>query len=138
MERFLKAQDVQYNQALSEIRNGRKKSHWIWYVFPQLVELGRSSTAKYYGIKNIEEAKEYISHPVLRERLIEISEALLENKDSAVHILGYTDAMKVKSCMTLFHIADSSIEVFSRVIDKFYEGQYDSLTIGIIKRQNNS
>ncbi|MBO5104540.1 MAG: DUF1810 domain-containing protein [Ruminococcus sp.] len=133
MERFLKAQETQYINALAEIKNGRKTSHWIWYVFPQLEQLGRSSTAKYYGIKNIDEAKEYISHPLLRERLVEISEALLDNDCSAVKILGYTDAMKVRSCMTLFHCADPSIEVFGRVIDKFYGGQYDKLTLDIIK-----
>lgn len=134
MERFLKAQEKQYTQALSEIHNGRKYSHWIWYIFPQLAELGRSSTAKYYGIKDLYEARKYISHPLLRERLTEISQALLENDDTAVEILGYTDAMKVKSCMTLFHEADPSIEVFSRVINKFYGGQYDKLTFDIIKR----
>ncbi len=134
MERFLKAQETQYTKALDEIRNGRKNSHWIWYIFPQLAELGRSSTAKYYGIKNVEEAEEYISHPLLRKRLIEISEALLDNECSAVEILGHTDAMKVRSCMTLFHIADPSTEVFSKVIDKFYGGQYDEFTLDIIKR----
>lgn len=134
MERFLKAQEKQYIQALAEIKNGRKSSHWIWYIFPQLEELGRSSTAKYYGIKNVDEAKEYISHPLLRERLIEISEALIDNDRPAVDILGHTDAMKVRSCMTLFHIADPSEEVFVRVIDKFYGGQYDKLTLDIIKR----
>lgn len=133
MERFLKAQETQYINALAEIKNGRKTSHWIWYVFPQLEQLGRSSTAKYYGIKNIDEAKDYISTPLLRERLVEISEALLDNDCSAVKILGYTDAMKVRSCMTLFHCADPSIEVFGRVIDKFYGGQYDKLTLDIIK-----
>lgn len=133
MERFLKAQETQYINALAEIKNGKKTSHWIWYIFPQLEQLGRSSTAKYYGIKNIDEAKEYISTPLLRERLIEISEALLDNDCSAVKILGYTDAMKVRSCMTLFHCADPSIEVFGRVIDKFYGGQYDKLTLDIIK-----
>lgn len=133
MERFLKAQETQYINALAEIKNGKKTSHWIWYIFPQLEQLGRSSTAKYYGIKNIDEAKDYISTPLLRERLVEISEALLDNDCSAVKILGYTDAMKVRSCMTLFHCADPSIEVFGRVIDKFYGGQYDKLTLDIIK-----
>lgn len=134
MERFLKAQETEYTQALSEICNGRKYSHWIWYIFPQLAELGRSSTAKYYGIKDIEEAREYLANPVLRERLIEISEALLSIDDTAINILGYIDAIKVKSCMTLFHEADPSIEVFGRVIDKFYDGHYDTLTLDIIKR----
>lgn len=134
MERFLKAQENIYQTALQEIRNGRKQSHWIWYIFPQIEELGRSSTAKYYGIKDLAEAREYLAHPVLRARLIEISEALLENDDSAVDILGYIDAIKVKSCMTLFHVADPSIEVFSKIIDKFYNGQYDNITLDIISK----
>ncbi len=134
MERFLKAQEKCYSQALSEIKNGRKLSHWIWYIFPQIAGLGISYNATYYAIKDLYEAKEYISTPVLRERLVEISEALLANDDTAVEILGYIDAIKVKSCMTLFHEADPSIEVFSRVIDKFYDGQYDKLTLDIIKR----
>lgn len=134
MERFLEAQEKYYSHALSEIKNGRKSSHWIWYVFPQIAGLGKSYNAAYYAIKDLDEAREYISHPVLRERLVEISEALLANDDTAVEILGYTDSVKVKSCMTLFHEADPSIEVFSRVIDKFYDGKYDNLTLDIIKR----
>lgn len=134
MERFLKAQETDYTQALKEIKNGRKYSHWIWYIFPQLAELGRSDTAKYYGIKDIDEAKQYLENDILCERLIEISEALLENNDTAVDILGYIDSMKVRSCMTLFHIADPSTEVFVKVIDKFYGGQYDNMTIDIIKK----
>lgn len=132
MERFLKAQEMQYNQALAEIRNGRKTSHWIWYIFPQLKHLGYSGTAKYYGIEDLDEAREYLANPVLRARLTEISEELLKNNDTAVNILGHTDSMKVKSCMTLFHEADPSVEVFSKVIEKFYDGQYDKLTLDII------
>lgn len=132
MERFLNAQKSSYPIALNEIKNGKKFSHWIWYVFPQLAELGRSSTAKYYGIKDINEAREYLENDTLRERLIEISEALLSVNDTAVNILGYIDAMKVRSCMTLFHVADPSAEVFSRVIDKFYDGKYDNITLDIL------
>lgn len=132
MERFLKAQQNSYSQALKEIRNGRKYSHWIWYVFPQLAELGRSQTAKYYGIKGIDEAKQYLENDTLRERLIEISEALLSVDDTAVNILGSIDAMKVKSCMTLFHEADPSTEIFKKVIDKFYDGKFDNRTLEIL------
>lgn len=135
MERFLKAQEMSYSRALQEIKNGRKRSHWIWYIFPQLAEIGRSDTAKYYGIKDIDEAREYISNPVLRDRLVEISEALLSVDDTAVNILGSTDAMKVRSCMTLFHEADPSIEVFVRVIDKFYGGKFDNRTLTILNRK---
>ncbi|MDE6835127.1 MAG: DUF1810 domain-containing protein [Ruminococcus sp.] len=134
MERFLKAQENIYFQALEEIKKGRKKSHWIWYIFPQLAELGRSQPAKRYGIKDITEAKQYLENHTLRSRLIEISEALFQIDDTAVNILGYTDAMKVRSCMTLFHVADPSIDIFSKVIDKFYGGIYDNMTLDIIKR----
>lgn len=132
MERFLKAQQNSYSQALKEIRNGRKYSHWIWYVFPQLAELGRSQTAKYYGIKGIDEAKQYLENDTLRERLIEISEALFSVDDTAVNILGSIDAMKVKSCMTLFHVAEPSTEIFKKVIDKFYDGKFDDRTLYIL------
>lgn len=134
MNRFLTAQKSSYPIALNEIKNGKKRSHWIWYIFPQLAELGRSSTAKYYGIKDIDEAKQYLENDILRDRLIEISEALLSVNDTAVNILGHIDALKVKSCMTLFHIASPKNEVFSKVIDKFYGGKYDNMTIDIIKR----
>lgn len=137
MERFLKAQEKHYTQALAEIKNGRKTSHWIWYIFPQLKHIGHSSTAKYYGINDLDEAMDYISNPVLRARLVEISEALLDNGCSAVEILGHTDAMKVRSCMTLFHIADPSIEVFSKIIDRFYDGKYDRLTLDIVGKHDN-
>ena len=134
MNRFLTAQKSSYPIALNEIKNGKKCSHWIWYIFPQLAELGRSSTAKYYGIKDIDEAKQYLENDILRERLIEISEALLSVNDTAVNILGHIDALKVKSCMTLFHMASPENKVFSRVIDKFYGGKYDNMTLDIIKK----
>ena len=134
MERFLKAQESSYPIALNEIKNGRKRSHWIWYIFPQLAELGRSSKAKYYGIKDINEAIKYLENNILNTRLIEISETLLLINDTAVHIFGRIDAMKVKSCMTLFHMANPENEVFSKVIDKFYDGKYDNITINIINK----
>lgn len=87
MERFLKAQKNSYPTALNEIKNGKKRSHWIWYIFPQLAELGRSHTAKYYGIKDIDEARRYLKNDILRERLIEISETLFSVDDSLVNIL---------------------------------------------------
>ena len=134
MEKFLKAQESSYSIALNEIKNGRKQSHWIWYIFPQFAGLGKSPMAKYYGIKDINEAKQYLENNILRARLIEISESLLYVDDTAVNILGRIDSMKVKSCMTLFHEADPSIEVFGKVIDKFYDGKYDNITLDIIKK----
>jgi len=136
LDRFIKAQNDKYegyDSALSEMRQGRKKGHWIWYVFPQLKNLGRSSTAQFYGIDGINEARAYLDEPVLRERLIEISQALIEIEETnPVKIFGHTDAMKVKSSMTLFLTADPKIEMFSQVLNKFYEGKLDVLTTDII------
>ena len=102
LQRFHKAQQIDYPIALEEIRNGQKESHWMWYIFPQLKELGYSSTEKFYGLSK-DEAKAYINDEVLKSRLIEISNVLLELKSNdATEILGYPDDLKLKSCMTLF------------------------------------
>lgn len=133
LDRFLDGQRFGYDYALNEIRNGRKEGHWIWYVFPQLKGLGHSPNAEYYGISGIEEAKQYLAHPILGPRLREISEALLsiENK-SAREILSSIDALKVRSCMTLFD-AVSPNDIFSRVLKKYYNGIRDVLTLASLK-----
>lgn len=134
--KYLDAQNASfdgYEQALGEIRRGRKVTHWIWYIFPQIRGLGRSSTAQYYALAGLDEAKQYLQNPVLRERLIEISEALLAQDGSAERIAGYVDAMKIRSCMTLFAEADPDAEVFRRVLDKFYGGQPDEKTLQILR-----
>lgn len=132
LDRFIKAQDGFYGSyatALSEISKGRKKSHWIWYIFPQVKGLGRSYESKYYGLDGLEEAKAYLEHPVLGERLREITTALLRlERGSAVEILGVIDAMKVKSCMTLFELVAED-DVFGKVLDKYYDGQRCSITL---------
>lgn len=134
LDRFVKAQDQVYARALKEIRNGHKMSHWIWYIFPQLKGLGHSHNSDYYGIKDLDEAKAYLMHPVLKERLLEITQALLSLKtDNPVEVLGVIDAVKVKSSMTLFHKADPSISLFSDVINKYYYGSYDDLTLHMLK-----
>lgn len=103
LQRFLDAQERDYRTALAEIKNGRKQSHWMWYIFPQIDGLGFSSTAKFYAIKDLTEAKNYFAHPVLGERLVEISKAMLEIEGkTANQILGSPDDMKLKSSMTLF------------------------------------
>lgn len=137
-KKFFGAQNASYDgydQALGEIRRGRKVSHWIWYIFPQLKGLGRSGMADHYGIRDLEEAKQYLDNDVLRERLVEISEALLEQDGRIEGIVGYVDAMKVRSCMTLFREADPEIEVFGKVLDKFYGGKPDEKTLQMIQRQ---
>lgn len=129
LQRFLDAQARDYAQALREIKNGLKQSHWIWYIFPQLKDFGHSYYSEHYGISDLDEAKAYYDHPVLGSRLIEITEALLEHKDkSAVDILSPIDARKVKSCMTLFWVASGN-PMFKTVIDVFYEGKMDNKTI---------
>lgn len=129
LQRFLDAQARDYECALQEIRNGFKQTHWIWYVFPQLKGLGHSGNSEYYGISSLEEAQAYYAHPVLGPRLIEITEALLEHRDkSAEEILSSIDAVKVRSCMTLFWIASNN-PLFETVSDVFYGGKMDRLTM---------
>ncbi len=134
-KKFLSAQEGAYKQALAEISSGRKTSHWIWYIFPQIKGLGHSSTSDRYAIESLSEAKEYLADDVLRKRLIEISEALLKQEGSAEKILGKVDAMKVRSCMTLFREADPKTEVFGKVLDKFYGGKADEKTLELVRRQ---
>ena len=133
LEKFVKAQDSAYSTALREIRHGRKRSHWIWYIFPQMQGLGMSSTANYYGIRDLEEAKDYMEHPVLGPRLIEISEALLalDSSDPGA-VMGFPDDLKLCSCMTLFELAAPEEKVFSKVLEKFYHGRRDQNTLRIL------
>ena len=130
LSRFHKAQQGSYETALAEIRSGRKRSHWIWYIFPQIQGLGFSSTAQYYAIENLEEAKAYLADPVLRERLLEISNALLAlDSCDPSEVMGYPDDLKLRSSMTLFSLAEPECTVFRDVLDKFYGGQEDERTI---------
>jgi uncharacterized protein (DUF1810 family) len=134
LERFLDAQKKDYQIALSEIRSGRKRSHWMWYIFPQIAGLGQSETAKYYAINNIEEAKEYLNHEILGYRLSEISNELLKLKeDNARNIFSTPDDMKLKSSMTLFVQAAKENSIFQKVLDKFFNGESDDKTIKILK-----
>ena len=121
LERFLEAQESSYAQALSEIQAGRKESHWIWYIFPQLAGLGHSHYTVYYGIRGVDEAQAYLEHPVLGPRLIEITRALLKHKDQDIEqMLGSIDAMKCRSCMELFQALPGSDPVFGEVLNHFY------------------
>ena len=135
LDRFVKAQAYDYDAALREIRSGRKRSHWMWYIFPQLQGLGFSSTAQYYGIRDLEEAKAYMAHPVLGPRLTEISEALLglDTCDPSA-VMGYPDDLKLRSCMTLFELAAPEQPVFGRVLEKYYAGRRDNRTLELLKR----
>lgn len=132
LDRFITAQERSYDAALCEIRAGRKRSHWMWYIFPQIAGLGMSSTAQYYAIRDIAQAREYMAHPVLGKRLLEISGALLTLSSSdASDVMGYPDDLKLRSCMTLFaQVSDDP--VFNAVLDKFYGGQPDERTLSIL------
>ena len=129
LDRFLTAQNGKYEIALSEIRAGKKTSHWMWFIFPQAKGLGKSDMAKYYGIENLDEAKLYLADEILRKGLLEISEALLTitHNDPAI-IMGYPDNLKLQSSMTLFSLADPSCRVFQAILDKFYNGEQDAAT----------
>ncbi len=132
LNRFVEAQNASYGSyevALNEIRGGRKTSHWIWYIFPQLKGLGYSFNSSFYGIEGRAEAEEYMRHPLLSQRLLSITKALLQIEGkSAVEILGPIDAQKVKSCMTLFDVVSPN-EVFKEVLDKYYNGEKDIRTL---------
>lgn len=134
-EKYLEAQNDNlgsYEQALEEIRRGRKTSHWMWYIFPQIDGLGRSSLTRYYAIRDLEEARAYLQNDTLRERLIEISQALLLHDKAIGSIMGFPDDMKLRSCMTLFREADPQIDVFGKVLDRFYDGEPDDRTLEIL------
>ena len=135
LDRFVRAQDGgTYEQALAELRAGRKRSHWIWFVFPQAAGLGRSQTARFYSIGSKGELKAYVAHPVLMPRLVEAARALLGLPGcDPVAVLGGIDAVKVRSCMTLFELA-SDEPVFAAVLDKYYRGSRDELTHEIASR----
>lgn len=132
LQRFIDAHNNSYEIALLEIKNGRKRLHWMWYIFPQINGLGSSSTSNYYSIKSLDEAKAYLNNSFLRNHLIEISEELYKLDDNIYNILGYTDALKLNSCMTLFNYIDPSIDIFIKIIDKFYNGKKDQRTIDIL------
>lgn len=132
LNRFVGAQDSFYKEALREIRNGRKEGHWIWFIFPQMKGLGYSPMAQNYGITSLNEARAYLAHPVLKSRLIEITEALLRHKDkTAYEIFGTIDAIKVRSCMTLFDLIEPN-SIFADTLAAFYNNERDELTLNII------
>jgi len=133
LERFLDAQAGTYEQALAELRAGRKTSHWMWFVFPQVSGLGHSAIAKRYEIPDLAEATAYVQHDVLGPRLLECCRALLDLEDvTAEQVLGTVDALKLRSSMTLFAHADPSEPVFRDVLDRFYGGREDERTVALL------
>ncbi len=133
--RFIQAQDEAYQQALSEIRSGRKQSHWMWYVFPQFEGLGMSATSHRYAIKSVDEARAYLAHQVLGPRLRECAEGVLGvEAASAADIFGSPDDMKLRSSATLFAHVSPTGSVFHQLLDKYFQGQSDRKTLQLIGR----
>jgi len=131
LERFVRAQDEggTYRQVLAELGRGRKVSHWMWFVFPQLAGLGRSSTAQYYALRSLAEAQAYLAHPVLGPRLRECAEVVARlTGRTAEEVFGGIDAVKLRSSMTLFSRAAPEERVFTDVLDRYFEGQPDPAT----------
>ena len=131
LERFLAPQEFMYEQALKEIRRGRKEEHWIWFIFPQHRGIGKSRLSYHYGIQDIAEAKSFYAHPILGKRLQEATQLLLQQNKDLIEIFGYLDSMKVRSCMTLFFHATEDI-IFMIVIEKFFDGIEDDLTLKLL------
>ena len=137
LNRFVQAQSGDYAQALRELRGGRKYGHWIWYILPQVRGLGMSSMSSRYGIGSLDEAKAYLAHPVLGTRLRECVEAVAAHKGmSATQILGSLDAMKFRSCLTLFAEADGPDSAFARALEQFFDDQRDPRTLELLGRSS--
>ena len=135
LTRFLDAQNQMYLRALDEVKSGRKTSHWMWYIFPQIAGLGHSDTAKFYAIRDLQEATDYLNHPVLGKHLIEIATVLLglEGKN-ATAIFSTPDDMKLRSSMTLFAQVQNADPVFKEVIVKYFGGSFDPLTLKLLQK----
>jgi uncharacterized protein (DUF1810 family) len=136
LQRFVDAQDRVYDTVLAELRNGAKRSHWIWFVFPQLRGLGRSATAQHYGISSLEEARAYLAHPVLGPRLRDCTRLVAATDGRSVdEIFGWPDNLKVRSSMTLFSHATDDNGDFRAVLDKFYAGEDDPATVESLRTE---
>ncbi len=136
LNRFLSAQEGVYGRALSELKDGQKRTHWMWFIFPQIEGLGYSPTARRYSIKSMEEARQYLNHPVLGKRLLECTEAVLALKGGSVsEIFGYPDDLKFKSSMTLFEKITGTGSVFSTALDRYCQGQRDEATLRLLERR---
>jgi uncharacterized protein (DUF1810 family) len=139
LKRFLIAQDGVYERALAELKEGQKRTHWMWYIFPQIDGLGYSPTAKRYAIRSLEEARQYLSHPVLGKRLLECTEAVVALRGGSVsEIFGYPDDMKFKSSMTLFEQIAGAGSVFSSALDRYCHGERDAKTLRLIEELGSS
>jgi uncharacterized protein (DUF1810 family) len=135
LDRFISAQEGIYDSVLAELRRGQKRTHWMWFVFPQIDGLAHSATSKYYAIKSIEEARQYSNHPILGARLLECAEAVLAVEGRSVsEIFGYPDDLKLKSSMTLFAYVADPRSVFVRILDKYFQGERDVRTLDLLEK----
>ena len=133
LQRFVTAQSPAWEDACAELREGRKQTHWMWFVFPQLAELGRSATAKFYGLSGADEARAYLAHPILGERLRTCCEILLQiHQRTAVEIFGTVDAMKLRSCLTLFAAVSPGEAVFAQCLQRYFGGESDPMTLSLL------
>jgi uncharacterized protein (DUF1810 family) len=133
LDRFVEAQNESYDNIIRELKIGKKVTHWMWYVFPQIAGLGRNATAKFYEIRDQNEARAYLAHPILGQRLLECTKILLTlERKSALDIFGDIDALKLRSSMTLFSSIAGSDSLYQEVIDKYFEGQPDQKTLDIL------
>ena len=133
LDRFVRAQQIDYAPALSEIRAARKRSHWMWYIFPQYAGLGSSPMSQQYAIRSLAEAKAYLRHPVLGPRLVECAEAVLQLEDrSALEVFGSPDDLKLRSSATLFSASTDAGSVFERLLEKYFDGQRDQRTLQLV------
>ncbi len=137
LARFVRAQQCDYEQAIAEIRSGRKRSHWMWYIFPQFDGLGFSATSKQFAIKSVSEAEAYLRHPVIGPRLLESCEAALAVEGrSAIEVFGSPDDMKLRSCATLFACVSPAGSVFERLLDRYFDGEPDDHTLRLLGRKS--
>ena len=135
LNRFVRAQEADYEGALAEIRSGRKRSHWMWYIFPQFAGLGPSAMSQRYAINSLAEARAYLAHPILGPRLTEIADAVLNVQGRTAHeIFGSPDDLKLSSSATLFALVSPADSVFQRIIDKYFDGSRDEKTLALVRR----
>ncbi|WP_416068066.1 DUF1810 domain-containing protein [Rhizobium sp. ZK1] len=138
LHRFIEAQNGIYEQALTELKTGRKRSHWMWFIFPQIAGLGTSSMAEKYAIRSAEEASAYLADPILGSRLLRCVEAIISVNDRSAHdIMGAPDDLKLRSSMTLFAAVSDHGSPFHKAIERFYDGKFDERTISILSAGNN-
>jgi uncharacterized protein (DUF1810 family) len=134
LTRFIEAQRDSYDNALAELQRGTKRTHWMWYIFPQIHGLGRSADSRLYGIKSLEEAQRYLDHPILGVRLLKCTEAVLKiNGRTVSEIFGYPDDLKFKSSMTLFECASNSGSLFTQALEKYFNGERDQRTHSLLE-----